>query len=177
MGVESDGKEAEPAAASGTVAERWTEQAFSLVWGAGLILLLMVSWPLWQFASEIQDPDAFPRVGWLSINESVGWLIHWAGTGLLAIGLVGLAMAPFRADCRRGVSRTWAAIALGMGLLVVLDQHRLQPWAYQTILYALLLAGLPWFKARRWIMAIGISIYFYSAAGKFDSVFSVRCWR
>ena len=65
----------------------------------------------------------------------------------------------------------WWLVMVALGILIVIDQHRLQPWAYQTLLYASVLGALPWREGRRWIVAIAISIYFYSAAGKLDYQF------
>ena len=56
--------------------------------------------------------------------------------------------------------------------MFVLDQHRLQPWAYQSMIYATLFASLPWPIARRWMTLLAISVYVYSGLGKLDYQFA-----
>ncbi len=59
----------------------------------------------------------------------------------------------------------------GLLLAVAFDLHRLQPWAYQFALLALVFAVGPWAGSIRWLRAFVISIYLYSAVGKFDAQF------
>ncbi|QEG00846.1 hypothetical protein Mal15_49220 [Stieleria maiorica] len=82
----------------------------------------------------------------------------------LVIGLAALMILRLHRWC-------WWGIAAALAALIVLDQHRLQPWAYQSLLYAVILGGLPWREGRRWLMALAISVYFYSALGKLDFQF------
>ena len=56
-------------------------------------------------------------------------------------------------------------------LLFLLDQHRLQPWAYQTALYSMVFASMNASAARRWLLPLAASVYIYSALGKFDYQF------
>jgi hypothetical protein len=92
--------------------------------------------------------------------------------------------------CRRESYRyagwiLWVAAAFG---LILLDQHRLQPWFYHGLLIAILRlifgpdrksrtseydSGNAWLSDwhLRLLRLITVSIYLYSAAGKFDSQF------
>lgn len=71
------------------------------------------------------------------------------------------------------VNRTPAILfAVAILSLFLLNQHRLQPWAWQSLLYAALIAIARTPKevvfSARWLTA---SIYFYSAVSKFDYQF------
>ncbi len=65
----------------------------------------------------------------------------------------------------------WWLISGLLILLFVIDQHRLQPWAYQTAIYATVFASMSPAAARRWLVPLAASVYIYSAAGKFDYQF------
>ena len=123
----------------------------------GVLLLVGVTWPLWFPIGE------FPRVSWLPIEfpVSVDWLPL---TAALSASLA-LVLVPSRQS-------TWWVVVVSFALLIVLDQHRLQPWAYQTILYGSILAARPWRSARSWLIAVAVSIYAYSALGKLDYQFT-----
>jgi hypothetical protein len=60
---------------------------------------------------------------------------------------------------------------LALGLLVLADQHRLQPWAYQLVVLEIVLAGLPAAEAIAVARMLVASIYFYSALSKLDRSF------
>lgn len=83
----------------------------------------------------------------------------------LAAGLFLIVMAPnrFRA--------LWWLVAGCLSVLFVLDQHRLQPWAYQSAIYALVFAAIEPQQARRLLVPLAASVYLYSGAGKFDYQF------
>jgi hypothetical protein len=64
-----------------------------------------------------------------------------------------------------------AICALSLAVLFSLNQHRLQPWAYQfCILHAWLALAYPRWKLTGWRW-LTISIYFYSASSKIDYAF------
>jgi hypothetical protein len=125
---------------------------------------MSVTFPLW--IGTVGAVSDFPTVTWFALPDSA-WLIRaveWIASGaiLIALGIV-----------IRDGSRTWPwwLIGVGLAISILIDQHRLQPWAYQSLLYAVVFAGMPWRTGRRWIIAIAISVYFYSAAGKLDYQF------
>lgn len=69
-----------------------------------------------------------PLFGWAgSLPLFVDWLV-------LGVLLGSLASNVRRPDSRR----SWIAFAVSLGVLIVLDQHRLQPWAWQLLLMAAL---------------------------------------
>ncbi len=66
----------------------------------------------------------------------------------------------------------WSVVSLSLLISFLVDQHRLQPWAYQMAIYAIAFATIPAIRARSWLMVLAASIYIYSAAGKFDFQFT-----
>ena len=67
--------------------------------------------------------------------------------------------------------RIWWLITALLVLEFLLDQHRLQPWAYQTAIYATVFAAMPVRSAHRWLVPLAASVYIYSSLGKFDYQF------
>lgn len=132
----------------------------------GGLVLIAVTWPLWT------PQDRFPRIALLesiaSLPDSVDASLTWIALGLCCASLLGMSIFAHRKLVAR-----WAAaiVALSFLVLVLLDQHRLQPWCIH-ISVCLLLAT--WARPERrldyltWFTA---SIYVYSAIGKFDAQF------
>lgn len=139
-----------------------TKNGWSLprIWASFLLLLIAVTWRLWV------PQDVVPPVPLLDlpirIPAGVGWLPF---AGLIA-ALVGLVAAPNR------LVALWWVVAACLGVAFLLDQHRLQPWAYQSTIYAIVFASVPASDARRWIMPLAISVYIYSGLGKLDYQFA-----
>ncbi|WP_160149679.1 MauE/DoxX family redox-associated membrane protein [Roseiconus lacunae] len=137
-------------------------RTFSRCWAIGLLGLIGVTYPLW-IPSEL-TLTTFPSIGLVKLPTQAQVLSSLVGALFVLIGLVCNALRP-------GTDWRWGLVSLGFGLLVIVDQHRLQPWCYQAIVYGCLLASLPWREARRWVSVITASIYLYSAAGKLDYQF------
>ncbi|WP_372725767.1 hypothetical protein [Novipirellula sp.] len=66
----------------------------------------------------------------------------------------------------------WWGVAVGFCVSFVLDQHRLQPWAYQSAIYAVVFATMNREMARRWLIPLAASVYLYSGLGKLDYQFA-----
>ena len=66
----------------------------------------------------------------------------------------------------------WTVIAISLTTRFLFDNLSLQAWAYQTWLFGWILAFSPRQSLGRWLRLIAISIYFYSALGKFDFQFA-----
>jgi hypothetical protein len=98
------------------------------------------------------------------VPESWSMVIEGVSIVLLVGSLVVCALG--------GNRRCWWIVAAALTTSIVLDQHRLQPWAYQSMIYATLFASLPWPAARRWMMPLAISVYVYSGLGKLDYQFA-----
>lgn len=68
--------------------------------------------------------------------------------------------------------RCWVGVVICLAFSFLLDQHRLQPWAYQTATYGVIFASCNRIWERRLLTVLIVSIYFYSALGKFDYQFA-----
>jgi hypothetical protein len=133
---------------------RWT--------AASALVLLACTWRLWL------PQTVFPQVP----------LVRWAGLApvwlevLLAVLLLAaLAGALFLPDAHCWSTASLIAVVGGFIGLSLIDQHRLQPWAYQFVLIALVLACCEAQHACRLLRILTISIYFYSALSKVDFTF------
>ena len=124
------------------------------------LLLLAITWRLWTPQTEFPQ---IPFFGWLvDVPGMVDWIaLLGTSTGLIALLFTSVRMAK---------------PALGLFLisivpLVLLNQHRLQPWAYLLIVTSWLLLCLPNKTCLTWLRRIVISIYLYSAISKLDYQF------
>ena len=148
-----------------------------MIWTAATLILISATWRLWTGSSE------FPQVPLLKPLTAAPWFIDWIALALLILSTVwllvrsaskvmGISSLPFDDD-GHNYSRFAEHLFLAAFLcLFLLNQHRLQPWAWQFFLYAALAALLKESRGMlfsvRWLTA---SIYFYSAFSKFDYQF------
>jgi hypothetical protein len=140
--------------------QRWT--------AISCLALIAVTWRLWT------PQTVFPQVpmfAWLC--QAPAWL-DWFSISWLLAGVVGLAISPSIA-ARQGrylESYSLTSILLSLLMLVSLDQHRLQPWAYELGIMCIVWRGFRAPAKRiQWMQWILISIYFYSSFGKLDFEF------
>jgi hypothetical protein len=155
-----------------------------------VIALLGATWRLWV------PQQTFPQVplvwiSWFGTDQRViGW-IQYAALASMFLAAVGMAIPN---GWSNGVRPTWlrsilsrAAIGFPLGFLatVLIDQHRLQPWAVQFFALAILFdsyrrkgadsharsAG-PATDGLRLARTLVLGIYFWSALGKIDSQFA-----
>jgi hypothetical protein len=122
------------------------------------LALIALCWPLWL------DDTPFPRVpflrGWPTLSTAVSFVL------LAALG-ASVAMVP------SGLARPWPA-RLSVGILVFLvagDQARLQPWLYQYLLEAFVLAFVPRRLQALLIRTVVAAIYLHSGLSKLDHAF------
>ena len=148
-----------------------------MIWSAATLTLISLTWRLWTGDSKFpQVPLLEPLVtaplflDWIALVAfilSTVWLLVRSSSNALVFSATSATAEPVR------TSRIAEHIFLATLLcLFCLNQHRLQPWAWQFFLYAVLAAVLRepngiMFSAR-WLTA---SIYFYSALSKFDYQF------
>jgi hypothetical protein len=129
---------------------------------AALCTLVAATWPLWSPGGE------FPRV------PLIGWFArvpNWLEWGALA-GLQIAGLAAVIGGTRRPATRwTVPVLVIACGTLVLADQHRLQPWAYQLVLLEIVLSGLSAGEAVALARLLTASIYFFSAVSKLDRSF------
>jgi hypothetical protein len=128
---------------------------------ASLLILMTATWQLWSVTT-------FPRVPLVgALLRLPGWVEWTALAAFAAAQLVALIWGFDRRAGRRGV----AISVLALGVLVLADQHRLQPWVYQLLVLEIVLAGLPAAEAIAVARLLVASIYFYSALSKLDRSF------
>lgn len=174
----------------------------TLLWSLATVILVGLTWKLWLGTSDFPQVPIF---GWL-----VGWplVVDWVLLSGLTISCFALLLQSLAVLLNRHRDRDINTKSTGgpFGLLpsmaivfvaslaglLLLNQHRLQPWAWQAVLYALIIVVVNYFQktrqedrrpekrihhggdsqdaitAARWLTA---SIYFYSAIGKFDYQF------
>lgn len=130
------------------------------------LLLIAVTWRLWT------PQNLFPRVPVLEslarLPEPAATLATWCAVAVCCASLTAIVLLAHH----RTTSRIAAGlVAISFIALVLLDQHRLQPWIVH-ISVCLLIAALAQ-PERRWSYLVWFtaSIYIYSALGKFDAQF------
>lgn len=136
--------------------DRWLR--FQRIWALGQLCLMVATYRLWWRSDE------FPAV---PIRElpSFGVYIDRLVVVLVVGSLAWIALS------RRPRRSVFVLVALGLALLFFVNQHRMQPWAYQNALYSTAFACFTVQAARRWVSALAISVYLYSSLGKFDYQF------
>ncbi|MCM2371539.1 MauE/DoxX family redox-associated membrane protein [Aporhodopirellula aestuarii] len=139
----------------------------SRYWAASLALLIAASFRLWV-PPEWTYTTFYPAVPFFAVPR---WLISSVSWALipLTIGSCGVVFFADRTPLFRRMG--WLVIAVALAFGFVADQHRLQPWAYQSFLYACLFCLLSSRLTATAFRVLTISIYFYSSIGKFDFQF------
>ena len=162
--------------------------AVRLTMSVSALCLIASTWPLWTGSSS------FPQVPFF---ESLCGIGPWADTLSLALVLTGTVgtffgaatslrspvdqkAEPFDRTARRlEMAGPWI-LAVGLCFAMLLNQHRLQPWAWHFLLIAPLLArrasSLEQIVPRRFdfygILGLTISLYLFSAISKCDQTFT-----
>ena len=128
----------------------------------GVLALVAVTWKLWT-------PQAvFPQVPLIrAACDWPGWL-DWGCLAVLVASAVTMLFVARRGWLGRG---SYVGLAVSLSGFFVLDQHRLQPWAWQFFLLAVLLSLADDDTARRGWRWLVIGIYFWSAVSKLDFTF------
>ena len=130
------------------------------LWSISNVCLIVLTWRLW-----FPGYTKFPRVPLFGELDSVFWALAIGAAILIVAGYVIVAS-------RLGIRFGMALVGCGLGIAFVCNQHCLQPWAWQAFIISILLALLPESSARVWIGRLIISIYLFSAIGKFDYQFA-----
>ncbi len=128
----------------------------------GVLALVATTWKLWT------PQDVFPQIPLLrAACDWPGWF-DWVCLAVLVASSLTLLCVARRGWVGRSCCAALAASLLGF---FVLDQHRLQPWAWQFFLLAVLLSLADDTTARRGWRWLVIGIYFWSAVSKLDITF------
>lgn len=135
-------------------------------------LLVLGTWPLWWATSS------FPIIPLCSLNVAIPITCDRLATGTMLAGIAFWCAAPLMnlATRQSGVTnRTSHVPTIGSWLYLIgfmvnaaLNIHRIQPWAWQFAIIALLTRLAPptvRLKSIRWLT---ISLYLFSAISKFD---------
>ena len=165
----------QPLSRPDTVAANLDRRAdsFTAVWTLGVLVLIAVTFQLWLGVSD------FPQIPLLQSLVNAPLIADWIALGTLFLSVSFLMVSSSRQVLQGGESRSGgknkivaAICAVSILCLFLLNQHRLQPWAWQFFLYAVLLTlarrSGELIAAARWLTA---SIYFFSAISKFDYQF------
>ena len=129
---------------------------------AGLLALVAATWKLWT------PQDVFPQVPLIrAACDWPGWF-DWVCLAVLVASSLTLLVVGQRGWWERG---SCLAIVLSLAGFFILDQHRLQPWAWQFFLLAVLLSLADDTTARRGWRWLVIGIYFWSTVSKLDYTF------
>lgn len=145
-------------------------RAIMFVSAIAAVILVLTSSRLW-FPHSPTAP--FPQVPLIAAVADWPIAVDWVSSIGLLVGwlLIAWASAKSRPSSWR-VDRAGGLMVLGCGtLLVVLNQHRFQPWHYQLILFAavsMLGSQVQQITILRWLV---VSVYFYSALSKIDFEF------
>ncbi|MGI9474861.1 MAG: hypothetical protein ACR2NZ_25245, partial [Rubripirellula sp.] len=140
-------------------AEPWL---FPRVWGAFLLVLVVLTYPLWFLPSS---ESAYPNIALFTPMLQTG-LLGIVPSITLLLSLLAVVALP-----KQGRWAWWMVAASLLGLFL-LDQHRLQPWAYQSCIYALIFATMDERDAKRFLIPLAATVYIFSAAGKIDYQFA-----
>ena len=132
---------------------------FPIVWVGFVCLLIALTHRLWFVQNDV------PPVAMFHWVDALPGIVGWVPLMLILLGsllVIRRQLAPQRA---------WWLVAIGLAISFAFDQHRLQPWAYQSAIYATVFATMRPSRARRLLIPLAASIYVYSAAGKLDFQF------
>jgi hypothetical protein len=130
---------------------------------AGLFGLALVAatWRLWT------PQDVFPQVPLVAAAGALPGWVEWLGLAGMLVGWCGALAAP----AGRVATASLVLAAGSTAAMIVIDQERLQPWAYQFMLVALVLA---WTEPRGAIVLVRllvVSSYLHSGITKLDYAF------
>lgn len=126
------------------------------------IWLLVATQGLWW------NRGVFPQVPWFAWGLTVPQVVDLGLLTAVIISLLAIGMSPASSHFNRASLCVFALALLG---LILLDQHRSQPWAYQFVLMAIVLASAPHRAGFALLRLLTISIYFHSAVSKCDYSF------
>ena len=129
----------------------------------GFALILMgVTFRLWWTGNPL------PAIPWIAAATNCPAIVSQSLTvGLLLSLLAGLLLPEHWCPLRLRM----ATIAWLWGMCLLLDQNRLQPWAWEFWLIAAVIALCQPRDTIRILRGLIIAIYIYSAASKFDAAF------
>ncbi|HWL10468.1 MAG TPA: MauE/DoxX family redox-associated membrane protein [Planctomicrobium sp.] len=136
--------------------------------GVFFLLLVGVTYPLW-FVTPLAATS--PQIPWFPFLTGLPGLRDPFMTGITAYGALLFIKGAGGHESRLEERVSIGCFTIGLSLLVLLDQHRLQPWVTQFLIFGFFLMvarGSEFLRGWRWIVA---SIYIWSAISKCDATF------
>jgi hypothetical protein len=143
-------------------ASAWRSALVRRALAASGLALVAATWRLWT------PQHVFPQVPLLGFATTLPAWCDWLG---LAGMVGGLATALVTPHASRWSSAGLLAFVLATAGMVAIDGNRLQPWAYQFAIMALVLALADGPAALALLRLFVVSFYFYSALTKLDYSF------
>ena len=131
------------------------------------IALVAATWPLWWGGNG--NAAEFPTIPWLGFLVAVPMFVDRVLTALFLAASLGL--LPTREGFRPWRRAANCVYLVSLTGLLLLDQHRFQPWAWLFWLQAVALRGLDADSASRWTRGVIVSLYVWSAVSKLDITF------
>jgi hypothetical protein len=138
-------------------------ELFRRVWAASALALFAATWKLWTPQQDFPQVPIFAPFGQLPA------LVDWIAFASVVASTGVLLRAPTLDKLPR---RALALFIVATTLLLLINQHRFQPWAYQFLIIATVLATAEPAKAFRYLRWLTISIYVWSAWSKCDVTFA-----
>ncbi len=134
---------------------------FQKFWALMGLALFGVTWKLWT------PQSVFPQIPFFEFLTSIPGYIDWIALSVTIAVLLRMLLA------NRDFSKRFCLVVFSVATLtlVLLNQHRLQPWTYQFLIFAVIMASCSATSSLRLMRWITVSIYVYSAISKFDFQF------
>jgi len=144
---------------------RWLQRS----WAFFGLALFLATWRLW-----IPQYD-FPQVPLLELGLALPGSTQWIALAVVVLTMAAILILSFRAS-RRADPWLFGGFVTAMAVLILTDQHRLQPWAYQWVIFAVVFTTMPIREENQrrgmaLLRILALSIYVYSSLGKFDFQF------
>lgn len=134
---------------------------FRCGWALSAWAQFAATWRLWI------PQDVYPQIPLLGAAAGLPGWCDWLLAGGVAVSLLFALIVRSGRTARRALVVFAACVASS----ILLDQHRLQPWAYQAAIVAVVLAAAQPGRARGMLRWLVVSIYVYSAVSKLDATF------
>ena len=122
------------------------------------LFLIAVSWKLWT------PQTVFPQIPFFEFATDGPALIDYIALIVIFVG----AFISLFATKEKLILLSQCLLLVGFAIAFLLDQHRLQPWAWQFFLATIFYLCVPKKNLLSILSGLAISIYFFSAISKFD---------
>ena len=143
--------------------------ALQKTWALFAIALFVVTSRLWL------PQTLFPQVALMELFNGFPSEIAYGAMAVVFITLLSILLGKFSHDSvpitLKSRSLLWTIIFAAIVLLWLTDQHRIQPWAVHLVVGALVFITCRPQRGVALLRMLAISIYIYSALGKFDYQF------